>query len=250
MPLSRSICLIAVFLQMAVLSWAQQAPVRQSSSSPSSSAKYARKPVAADSMPSLGSVSNGMYRNKTFGFGLKIPVGWVLRTDEMNARETGKQQVDQAEEAQNGRDPGSPGHSDPNSQSSSDTLHGAVLLAAFSRPPEATGADVNSSIVIAAESTATYPGLKEAAQYFGPLTEVATAQGFKVVIEPYEFAVGGKLMVRGDFEKDRGTRAMHQTTLAMLAHGYAVSVTFIGGTNEEIEELIGNLSFVVARTPR
>jgi hypothetical protein len=120
---------------------------------------------------------------------------------------------------------------------------GSVLLAAFSRPPEATGEDVNSSIVIAAESSTSYPGLKDAAQYFGPLTEVATAQGFQVVNEPYQFLSGTKMLVRGDFAKERGTRAMHQTTLVMLGRGYAISFTFIGATEDEVEELIQGLSF-------
>ena len=121
---------------------------------------------------------------------------------------------------------------------------GRVLLAAFSRPPEARGEDVNASIVIAAENAAAYPGLKEAAQYFGPVTEVAKAQGFEVVEEPYEFAMGTKSVVRGDFKKDVGTRVMRQSTLVVLARGYAVSFTFIGGSEDEVEELMEGLSFV------
>jgi hypothetical protein len=118
-----------------------------------------------------------------------------------------------------------------------------VLLAAFSRPPEARAEDINSSILIAAESAAAYPGLKDAAQYFGPVTEVAQAQGFAVVEEPYEFEVGTKKVVRGDFQKDVGARVMRQSTLVVLARGYAVSFTFIGGTEDEVEELVGGLSF-------
>jgi hypothetical protein len=118
-----------------------------------------------------------------------------------------------------------------------------VLLAAFSRPPEARAEDVNSSILIAAESIASYPGLSDAAQYFGPLTEVAKAQGFAVDEEPYEFAVGTKTVVRADFHKDVGTRVMRQSTLALLSHGYAVSITVIGGTEDEVEELIDGLTF-------
>ena len=34
------------------------------------------------------------------------------------------------------------------------------------------------------ENQAAYPGLKEAAQYFGPLTEVAKAQGFTMDEDP------------------------------------------------------------------
>jgi len=123
-----------------------------------------------------------------------------------------------------------------------------VLLAAFSRPPEAKAEDVNSSILIAAESIALYPELKDAAQYFGPVTEVAKAEGFEVVNEPYEFMVGTKIggtktLARADFQKNVGTRVMRQSTLVMLARGYAFSFTFIGGTEEEVEELVQGLSF-------
>jgi hypothetical protein len=36
---------------------------------------------------------------------------------------------------------------------------------------------------------------------------------------------------------------MHQSTLATLSHGYAVSITLIAGTEDEIEELIDGLTF-------
>ncbi len=126
---------------------------------------------------------------------------------------------------------------------------GRVLLAAFSRPPEARAEDVNASILIAAESVAAYPGLKDAAQYFGPLTEVAKAQGFEADGEPYEFAIGTKTVARGDFHKDVGTRVMRQSTLVVLARGYAVSFTFIGGTEDEVEELVQGLSFGASAKP-
>ncbi|MGA8502562.1 MAG: hypothetical protein WB683_13505 [Candidatus Sulfotelmatobacter sp.] len=170
-------------------------------------------------------MSNSIYRNPAFGFSCKIPDAWVLRTEEMNAR--------QAEEAT--ADAGKAGR---------------VLLAAFSRPPEARAEDVNGSIVIAAESAAAYPGLKDAAQYFGPIGEVALGQGFEVVEEPYEFAIGTKKVVRGDFQKDVGSRVMRQSTLVMLARGYAVSFTFIGGTEDEVEELVQGLSFGAAKATR
>jgi hypothetical protein len=109
---------------------------------------------------------------------------------------------------------------------------------------------VNGSIVIAAESAAAYPGLKDAAQYFGPVTEVALAQGFEVVEEPYDFVIGTKKVVRGDFQKDVGSRVMRQSTLVVLARGYAISFTFIGGTEDEVEEWVQGLSFGVSPRPR
>lgn len=203
------------------------AATAQTSSSSSSSAKHA-KPATSHSSGALddGWVANGSYKNNTIGLSCKIPNGWVLRTDEMNEREQPK-------------DSATPAHG----TATPSNTEGRVLLAAFARPPEARAEDVNSSILIAAESTSSYPGLKEAAQYFGPLTEVAKAQGFTVDEEPYEIALGPKTLVRSDFHKDVGTRVMHQSTLAMLAHGFAVSITIIAGTDDDVEDLIDGLNF-------
>jgi len=239
--------LFFVFLLTSVAMTALQTRAQSSSSA---SSKHVRKPAPeTDSQLDAGSVSDGVYRNQSLGFSCKIPAGWVLRTEEMNAREG-----NEPASAEKGNDAKAAGAA-ATAESSRAALDrtagggcphtgcGRVLLAAFSRPPEARGEDVNASILIAAESAAAYPGMKEAAQYFGPLTEVAKAQGFEVVEEPYEFVVGTKTLVRGDFQKDVGTRVMRQATLAMLTHGYAVSFTVIGGTEDEVEELIEGLSF-------
>lgn len=226
--------LLAVVLAVGTADlWAQSQDSSSSSSSPASHASQkAPRVVHADSAIDAGAVRNGVYRNKTLGLACKIPAGWVLRTEEMNAREEGS-------------DSGAESKSPPQGtqRDTQDSGTGRVLLAAFSRPPDARAADVNSSIVIAAEPAAAYPGLKDAAQYFGPLTEVAKAQGFSVVEEPYEFALGAKTLPRSDFQKEVGTRVMRQSTLAMLARGWAVSITFIGGTEDEVEELVEGLSF-------
>jgi len=50
-------------------------------------------------------------------------------------------------------------------------------------------------------------------------------------------------VVRGDFHKDVASRVMRQSTLAFLAQGHAVSVTVIGGTEDEVEELVEGVSF-------
>ncbi len=204
-----------------------------------------------------GAVADGVYRNKALGLACTIPPGWVLRTDEMNERGDGsedataeKHQVLAQSTESRSASPSRDSRGGCRSACLADGCSGAcseVLLAAFSRPPEAKGEDVNGSILIAAESVGAYPGLKEAAQYFGPLTEVAKAQGFAVDEEPYESAVGGRNLVRGDFHKDVGTRVMRQSTLVFLARGYAVSITVIGGTEDEVEELIDGVSFAAGK---
>jgi hypothetical protein len=235
------------------------------SSAQSSSAKNSRPPVPAGAASGIepGVVVNDVYRNKSVGLTCKIPAGWVLRTEEMNSSGESSQNPcgENAPFSQNQGDPSTSsragaGHSTQESSSQerssvqgaqSRTEESRVLLAAFSRPPEERGEDVNASIVIAAESVASYPGMTDAAQYFAPVTEVAQSQGFTVDEEPYEFAIGAKKVVRGDFHKDVGTRVMRQSTLAFLARGYAVSITVIGGTEDEVEDLIDGVAFAAGR---
>jgi hypothetical protein len=216
----RSLVFICVILLAAVVLQRQSAA--QSSSSSSSSNRDRRTVPAEHSVLDAGTVNAGAYRNAAFGFTCKIPAGWVLRTEEMNAREEDGAKADSGKA-------------------------GRVLLAAFSRPPEARAEDVNGSIVIAAESAAAIPGLNEAAQYFVLVNEAAKAQGLEMDDEPYDFVVGTKTVVRGDFQKDVGTRVMRQSTLVVLARGYVVSFTFVGGTEDEVEEFVQGLSFVAPR---
>jgi hypothetical protein len=231
------VALVFLLSTTAAAQGSSSAPASPPPPPPVASTKPAKKAAPADSGIDSGSVSNGVYHNKTLALTCKVPPGWVLRTDEMNAREDNPGDNDKKE----AEDKAAPPAADAAS-----SVGAKVLLAAFSRPPEARAEDVNASIVIAAESVASYPDLKEAAQYFFPLNEVAKAQGFTADEDPYDIAVGTKKLARGDFHKDVGTRVMHQSTLVMLSHGYAISITVIAGTDDEVEDLIDGLSFATA----
>jgi hypothetical protein len=175
----------------------------------------ARKASPAAKIES-GSISDGVYRNSTFGFSYKIPFGWVDRTEVMQS-DSGDQ-TPQPEKSQ-------------------------VLLAVFERPPEVPRTAINSGVVIAVESASSYPGLKEPVDYFGPLEQVTTAKGFKVVNEPYEFPVGEKPVAREDFSHEAGDMTMHQSCLVVLHRGYIVSFTFISDSDDAMDELLAGLSF-------
>jgi hypothetical protein len=172
---------------------------------------WAQPAVRDQSKPSItGGTQDGIYRNNFLGFTYKLPYGWVDRTADMRE----------------GDDPGK-----------------LLLLAAFERPPEATGSTINSAVVVAAEKISSFSGLKTASDYFGPITELATAKGFSIVNEQHDFAVGTKRLVRADFSKPRGSLTMYQTSLVMLERGFAVSFTLIAGSTEEIAQLIERLNF-------
>src|SRR5882724_5417886 len=104
----------------------------QPASSPSSSAKTTKQPAApTESNLEPGSVTNHVYRHKTLSLACKIPEAWVVRTDELNSREEEKNNPESVP-----------------AQAPASSVTGKVLLAAFSRPPEAKGEEINSSILI------------------------------------------------------------------------------------------------------
>lgn len=191
-------------------------------------AQQAVKPAQSQTSPKPdpADISNGVYRNATFGFTYKTAFGWVDRTREM--REDANED------------------SIPDSNAAKNSI---LLLAVFERPPEASCDSVNSAVVVAAESAASYPGLRSAEQYFGPLTELTKSKGLAVVNEPYEFRAGETQLVRGDFSKPLGNLTMHQSTLVVIEKGYVVSFTFIGGSEDEVDELIETLSFARKEAP-
>jgi len=168
-----------------------------------------------------------LYRNAIFGFRYQIPYGWVDRTKEMQeGNEAGKAEV---------------------------------LLAIFERPPEAAGDTINSAVVIASESTASYPGLTKVQDYLGPLTELATSKGFKPDGEPYRLEVESRHLLRADFTKPLSVKTssvetsddkltMRQCTLVLLAKGHIVSFTFIAGNEDELDDLMDGLHFVAAKS--
>ncbi len=178
-------------------------------------------PTPPAKSPTTRNEDQQLYRNPTFGFRFQIPYGWVDRTQQMQeGNEAGKAEV---------------------------------LLAIFERPPQATGDTINSAVVIASVSAASYPGLKAAEDFLGPLTELATSNGFKPEGEPYALEVESRQLLRADFVKTLSVKTtndkltMRQCTLLLLAKGQIVSFTFIAGSEDELDDLMDGLHFGVAK---
>ena len=182
----------------------------------SSSSSRTGKPAShAAVSPAAGSLSNGVYRNPFFSITCKVPYGWVDRTAEM--------------------------------QSEAEAGKSWVLLGTFEHPPEAASDKINSGIVMAAESLSVYPGMKSPGQYLHVLSEVTTGKGFKADGDPYEQTIGGRTMIRGDFSQSMGPVTMHQATLTTISKGYALSLTFIAGSADEIDDLVKGLTLGAAK---
>jgi hypothetical protein len=202
---------LALMALLAAPFWAELSWAQDKSRPVASSPRAAPQ---AMSSPSPGAIADGVYRNPSFGFSYKLPYGWVDRTADMQ--------------------------DDTVSQS-------RVLMAIFERPPQASGDTINSAVVIAAEPLPA--GIKTASEYFDSLAELAKAKGFLTEEEAHEFSVGVTRLVRGDFSRARGTLTIRQASLVLLQKGYAVSFTFIGGTADEVNELIERLSFAARKSP-
>ena len=204
-----------VFLFSACLAPAQET----STGSSSSKSKQKTEQHVKSSATAPAPTDEGLYRNAEFGFTYHVRYGWVDRTEAMQPEEN-------------------------------DPSKSRLLLAAFEHPPEVTGEGVNSAVIITVESASSYPGLRTAADYMGPLTELSTAKGFKATQDPYEFPIGTQTLVRGDFTKGLGQLTMIQSSLVMLHKGSIVSFTFIGGSEDEVDELIEKLVFPATNRKR
>ena len=181
----------------------------------SPAAQVKKKSTPPSSKPA--ETAETIYRNPALGFRYRIPYGWVDRTKEM--------------------------------QEEDDVKTGEVLLAVFERPPLAAGDTINAAVVIAAEKTAAYSGLKKAEDYLGPLTELTTSKGFKADGDPSEVEIDSRQLVRVDFSKVLNDKlTMHQSTLVLLTKGQIVSFTFIADTADGLNDLIDGLAFSVQKS--
>ncbi len=181
-------------------------------------------------LPACEPLSGQLLRCPKLRFSYKVPFGWVDRTDDM--QESASAAVANSEK-------------DRNQAKTEGT--GKTLLAAFERPPGTSGSDVNSAVIIAAEARSAYPQVKTPADYFGPLSEIAEQRGFKMDGDPYSFSAGARQVVRGDFTGGDEKNRIRQTSLVVLDRTCILSFTFLGGSEDEIDGLIENLTFTSGR---
>lgn len=200
------VVLLLVFAISRAIAFGQQGP------DSSSKSKVKVEQHAKTQAPTASGEASSVYRNTEFGFSYKVPFAWVDRTKAME-------------------------------DDTSDPAKSKLLLAVFERPPEVVGDTINSAVIVTAESAASYPGLRSAGDYMGPLTELTTSKGFKASGDPYQFRFGTATLVRGDFVRNVGSLAMHQSSLVLLRKGFVISFTFIAGSEDEIDELVEKLSF-------
>jgi hypothetical protein len=191
-------------------------------------------PKAPHPVVDCGALTGQVLRCSQLGFTYKVPFGWVDRTENLGSTSEADADVPTSAGASGQKQDGKP---EPHPGG------GKTLLAVFERPPGAPGATINSAVIIAAEPASDYPKIKAAADYFGPLAEIAEQRGLKMDGDPYAFSAGAKQLVRGDFSAGSDKTAVRQTSLVTIEKGYILSFTFVGSSDDEIDDLIAALSF-------
>jgi hypothetical protein len=205
--------------------------------------------LARNTLQSCGPLSNRVLKCLKFGFTYTIPFGWVDRTQQIedssaNAPNASGEAKDHTKVSAQGAPDW---HLANRDERTGKAPVSETLLAVFERPPDAPGKTINSAVVIVAESQVSYPAVKSAADYFGPLSDIAEQHGLKAEGEPYAFPIGGKRLVREDFTGERGKTPLSQSSLVAIEHGEIVSFTFLAASKEEVEQLINRLTFSARR---
>jgi len=177
-------------------------------------------------LPDCDPMTGQVLRCPQLGFFYRVPFGWVDRTKEMQQSAT--------EDPAPSETAADPKRNDPT---------GKTLLAVFERPPGIPGDEINSAVIIAVEDRAAYAQVKTAADYFGPLADVAEGRGVKLQGTPYSFDSGTRQVVRGDFAGGDEKMPIRQTSLVSLEKGYILSFTFLASSDDEIDSLLQNLTF-------
>ena len=202
-------------------------PAIAQDSSSSSAPKHTKKPPSQiESTLDSGSISNSVYHNKTLALACKIPEGWVLRTEEMNATA-----VTGCEE----RRPRS--RSTPSLRRKSPA--GSLL-------PPARSPRRRRELLHPRRRRAhcLLPRTERCRAIFRPAHRSGQGPGFH---HRRRSLRNCRRCEKSDPRRlsQRCGHPRHAPIHASpdLSHGYAVSITIIAGTEDDVEELIDGLSF-------
>lgn len=197
--------IVAVLLCSAVLAQNPPAPGKPAQPAPATGQKV----KTAQPTPDQGVVNGSTYNENFFNLTCSIPEGWTVKTSDMRT-----------------------GLAKPESS--------FLLLSAFSRTGVLPG-QVNSSLTITAENLTDYPEVKSAEDYLALLGATINDKGFTVLNPPAEIEVGGVTFVRADFQKEEGEKTVYQASMVAIRKGYALAITAISGSDEELTPLLNRV---------
>lgn len=192
-----------------------------------------RKP--APSTPADGALSDGAYANRYFGFSLTFPAAWSVAS-----KETEEHILGVGKEAAFGQDA-------MRRAAATTVLKDSYQLLTILEHPYGTPGISNPSLMVMAEKVSYAPGVRTGKDYLLNLIQHLSGGQipYKVVREPYEFAVGSATFHRAEFAV-RSQTTTRQSYLATVRRGYALSFILTGVSDEEmarLEEIVRSIKF-------
>jgi hypothetical protein len=115
-----------------------------------------------------------------------------------------------------------------------------VLFSAFERPsfPKA-----REGVVISADDTSYYGGLRTGKDYLPKVRAAMLRQGWIVSKLDYPVDLDGQQFCRADFMR-KGKVPIYQSSVCTVRRGYALNFILAGGSEQEIDQLFGSLASI------
>lgn len=189
--------------------------------------------------PDDGSVKDGVYSNRFFGFRFTYPKDWVVHGEATNARirEAGKEVLK---------------GSGALSEASSEVLlkNTYQLLTVFHYPLGTPGIEVNSAIQVIAENVSHAPGITDGRAYLWHVKPFVAKAGAKFIQEqPVELDLAGRRFFRQDYRNEINGTSLRQAYFITIQNGYALVFVYTDSDDTRLEEMMKSLNTIAFDAP-
>ncbi len=183
------------------------------------------------STPDDGSVTNGVYTNRFFGFSVAYPKGWVVHGEATNVRlkEIGKERATTTGAM---------------SAASSEVIlrNTYQLLTAF-QYPMGTAVDVNPGFMLVAERVSHAPAIITGGDYLLHVRPLMIQTGVvPLTDEPAELTLAGRKFFRQDSRTEINGASVQQAIVITINQGFAIAFIVSGKDQQSIDELVESVS--------
>jgi len=187
------------------------------------------------STPDDGSVTDGVYTNRFFGFSVTYPKDWVVHGEATNIRlkEIGKERA-----ASTGA---------MSAASSEVVLKNTYQLLTTFQYPLGAAVEVNPSFMLVAERVSHAPGIVTGRDYLLHVRPLMIKTGLVPVNdEPAELTIAGRKFFRQDSRMQMNGVSVEQTIIITVSKGFAIAFILSGKDQPSIDAMIkavGTLKF-------
>lgn len=182
------------------------------------------------STPEDGSVENGVYSNRFFGFSVTFPKDWVVHGDATNTRlkEIGKERATSTGAM--------------SAASSEVILRNTYQLLTTFQYPMGAAVEVNPGFMLVAEKVSHAPAIVTGRDYLLHVRPLMIKTGVVPVNdEPVELMIAGHKFFRQDSRMQAVGVAVEQTIIITVLKGFAIAFILSGKDQQSIDEMLNSV---------